>query len=112
MTIHNSSTTTVSHYFALTAGPGRRAGIGLFAPDSRVTDDGRSYVGLREIRGWLGAAASEFDYTTRVLSTEVAGDTVRVITRLEGNFPGGVVDLSHLFTLNVAGQIADLRITP
>ncbi|MGY4858689.1 nuclear transport factor 2 family protein [Cryobacterium sp. AP23] len=107
-----TSSTTVSQYFAHMAGPDKHAAIGLFAPESRVTDDGRSYTGLREIHGWLGAAASEFDYTTRVLSTEGAGDTVTVTTRLEGNFPGGVVDLRHHFTVNAAGQIADLLIAP
>jgi len=110
MTAQNSA--TVSQYFAHMAGPDKRAGIDLFAPEARVVDDGRSYTGLREIREWLGAAASEFDYTTRVRSTEVAGGTVTVITRLEGNFPGGVVDLRHIFSLNAAGQIADLLIAP
>ncbi|TFD93359.1 nuclear transport factor 2 family protein [Cryobacterium lactosi] len=112
MTPLNSATATVSEYFARMAGPDKKAGIGLFAPESRVTDDGRTYSGPSEILGWLGAAASEFDYTTRVLSTEVAGDTVTVTTRLEGNFPGGVVDLRHVFTLNAAGQIATLLIAP
>ena len=112
MTPQNSATATVSQYFASMAGPDRQAGIDLFTADSRVTDDGRSYTGLHEIRAWLGAAASEFDYTTRIRSTEAAGDTVTVITRLEGNFPGGVVDLRQVFTVNAAGKIADLLIAP
>lgn len=110
MTTQNSA--TVSQYFVHLAGPDKQATIGLFASESRVTDDGRSYTGLREIREWLGAVASEYDYTTRVLSTAVAGDTVTVITRLEGNFPGGLVDLRQVFTLNTVGQIVDLLIAP
>ncbi|WP_326837424.1 nuclear transport factor 2 family protein [Amycolatopsis rhabdoformis] len=84
----------------------------LFAPDAVVADDGHTYRGHAEIRGWLGRAASEFTFTTTLLDTEQVDDDHYVTTHhLEGDFPGGAVDLHFRFTLH-AGLITHLVIEP
>lgn len=85
--------------------------IDLFTPDAVVTDDGRSHHGHHEITRWLDTAASEYTFTSTRLSSHTRGDTVTVTTRLEGDFPGGVVDLRNIFTLTTGGQISNLLIT-
>ena len=88
------------------------AALLAFAPDARVFDDGHEYRGSDAIRDWLARASTAFTYTRRFLH---AGEEVPNIwlvrNRLEGNFPGGVVDLGYRFTL-VDGLIADLVIAP
>ena len=103
--------TAVAGYFALIDGADKRGIIDLFSPDAVVTDDGRSYRGRGEITRWLGTAASEYTVTSTRLSVESAGGVVTVTTRLEGNFPGGIVDLRNIFTLDAAGLITSLQIT-
>ncbi|MGW4488556.1 nuclear transport factor 2 family protein [Amycolatopsis sp. NPDC004368] len=84
----------------------------LFAPEATVVDDGRTYRGPAEIRGWLGRAASEYTYTTTLTATERVDDHHYVATHhLEGDFPGGVVDLHFRFTLDT-GRITELTIEP
>lgn len=84
----------------------------LFAPDARVVDEGIEYQGRDAIRGWLNKAASEYTYTSTLLGQQSVGDGRWVVlSRLEGNFPGGVVDLRY--RVAVAGdQIVDLVIAP
>ena len=70
------------------------------------------YRGLDEIRQWLQRAASEFTYTRTFLSVEAqAADTWLILNRLEGDFPGGVVDLRYKFVLT-ADLITELLIAP
>lgn len=38
--------------------------IPLYHADATVTDEGKTYTGREEIRGWLQRAASEYTYTT------------------------------------------------
>lgn len=54
--------------------------------------------------------ASRFTYTSEITRVEPASDQDYVVpTHLEGDFPGGVVDLDQRFTL-ADGLIADLSI--
>ena len=86
--------------------------LSAFAPHARVIDEDREYRGFDEIRQWLRNAASEFTYTRTFVSAEaLAGDTWLVLNHLEGDFPGGVVDLRYKFVLT-AGLIAELLIAP
>lgn len=101
----------INDYFIRMDGADKLAVIDLFTPLAVVTDDGRSYQGHAEITTWLGAAASEYTYTSTRLATQRVGDTVIVTTRLEGNFPGGTVDLRNVFTLDASGLISRLLIT-
>jgi ketosteroid isomerase-like protein len=74
--------------------------ISLYHADATVTDEGKTYTGQEEIRGWLQRAASEYTYTTTLNGfTQPSPDQVQVAIRLEGNFPGGVADVTFDFLL-------------
>jgi hypothetical protein len=86
--------------------------LSAFAPDARVVDENREYRGSDEIRRWLRTAASEFTYTRTLVSAEApATDTWLVLNHLEGDFPGGVIDLRYKFVL-AADLITELLIAP
>jgi hypothetical protein len=88
------------------------AALTAFAPDARVVDENREYRGFDEIRQWLQTAASEFTYTRTLVSAEApTTGTWLVVNHLEGDFPGGVVDLRYKFVLT-ADLIAELLIAP
>ena len=75
-----------------------------------MTDEGRTFRGTEEILGFLRHSGSEFSYTTELIGAQRVDDEHWVaVNHLEGNFPGGVVDLDYRFT--VAGElIAELAI--
>ncbi len=74
--------------------------LSLYADDAVVTDDGKTYRGRDEIRDWLSTAAVEYTYTTELISTrKIDANTYVAVNHLEGNFPGGSVDLQYTFTL-------------
>ena len=86
--------------------------LSAFASDAMVFDDGQEYRGTDEIRGWLDTAAKQFTYTRTLLGAQAASaDTWDVSNRLEGNFPGGVVDLRYRFVLT-GELISELVIAP
>ncbi len=75
-------------------------------------DDGHEYVGRDEIRHWLTEASTEFSYTrTFVDATATDANTWEVVNRLEGNFPGSVVDLRYRLVLTDE-LISELVIAP
>ena len=84
--------------------------IGCFTADAHVLDEGHDYHGVAEVRTWRESLASQFTYTTEIIGAEQLGDSEYVVsTHLEGDFPGGVVDLDQRFTL-AGGLISDLSI--
>jgi hypothetical protein len=84
--------------------------IERYTDDASVTDEGRTYNGPDEIRAWLSRSASEFSYTIEMIgATKLGDDRYDVGHHLEGNFPGGNVDLHFRFTL-CDGKIARLVI--
>lgn len=86
--------------------------VAAFADDATVTDEGKSHRGRGEIRNWIAGAAKEFTYTIELTGTRRIDDDHWIATHhLEGNFPGGVVDLHHDFTLR-DGKIQQLTIAP
>ncbi len=86
--------------------------LSAFAPDARVADDGKEYNGADEIGHWLATAASEYTFTRTLVSAEPVGtDGWLVVNHLEGNFPGGVVDLRYQFVVT-GDQISELVIAP
>jgi ketosteroid isomerase-like protein len=102
----------VRAYLAAHAAGQAEAAIRAFAPDAVVVDDGRSFRGTQEVLDFLRAAGSQFDYTTELVGAERIDDAHWVaVQRLEGSFPGGVVELRFRFT--VAGDlIRELVIAP
>jgi ketosteroid isomerase-like protein len=106
----------IARYFTAADDRDIDALIGCFTPDAVVTDEGTSRHGQDEIRQWREDVANAYDYTLEVLGTEPAGDQGGldwhdVLTHLEGNFPGGTVDLTYRFGL-LDGYVAALRIGP
>lgn len=81
-------------------------------PDATIVDDGHRFDGHDEIEAWLTGAASEYTFTRTLVSAEATGDgSWLVINHIEGDFPGGQVDLRYRFTL-AEGLITDLTIAP
>lgn len=88
------------------------AALRAFSPTAVVVDDGATYRGSDEIRRFLAKAGVEFSYTTELVGAERVDDTHWVAThRLEGDFPGGVVELGYRFAM-ADGLIAELVIAP
>ena len=84
--------------------------LGGYRPDATVTDDGKTHHGHDEIRAWLSRSATEFSYTVEMTgATKLDRDHFDVTHHLEGNFPGGQVDLHYRFALR-DGEIAELVI--
>jgi hypothetical protein len=75
--------------------------IRKFTADAAVTDEGHTVHGRQDIGAWLDSAGSEYTFTTTFTGAIVPDpEHVDVLQRLEGNFPGGVVDLHYRFTLD------------
>jgi muconolactone D-isomerase len=88
------------------------AALSAFTVDAAVHDEDQDWVGTDQIRQWLIKTSTEYTFTRTLLDVEPAGtDSWRVRNRLEGNFPGGVVDLSYQFTL-AGANISRLAIAP
>lgn len=100
----------VSRYYAAAESGDLDAVLDCFAADAHVQDENRDYHGRAEIRSWREGVANRFTYTTEVTDVEQVEDSVHVVrTHLEGDFPGGVVDLKQRFTVS-GGLITDLEI--
>lgn len=65
-----------------------------------MIDDGNTYRGSAAIERWLDRAATEYTYTIELTHAQET-DTAHYIAthHLEGNFPGGTIDLHYRFTL-------------
>ncbi|RZU32142.1 nuclear transport factor 2 family protein [Blastococcus saxobsidens] len=86
--------------------------VAAFTPDAVVTDEGRTFRGTEQILGFLRHSGTEFDYTTELTGAQRVDDGHWVaVNRLEGNFPGGVVDLAYRFTMD-GELVAELDIAP
>ena len=86
--------------------------IAHYAADAVVTDDGHRYHGPSEIRVWLARSAGEYTYTSTLIAAyRLDDDHFDAVHHLEGDFPGGVVDLHFRFALR-EGRITRLVIEP
>lgn len=84
--------------------------VACFSDDAWVFDEGNRYEGKDGIRTWRAKTSSAYTYTLQVRgATAMANNRYAVDTHLEGDFPGGVVDLTQMFTLR-GGLIASLEI--
>jgi ketosteroid isomerase-like protein len=106
----------VSAYFAAADADENDALLGCFADDAVVADEDKEWHGPGEIQRWRETVATKYEYTVEVRDVDeqndMAGDAlVDVHTHLEGNFPGGTVDLDYRFTLR-GGTIRRLEIVP
>lgn len=81
-----------------------------FSPDAVVVDQDETFRGADQVLDFLRHAGSEFTYTTELLTARREDETHWVVVnRIEGNFPGGVADLTYRFTL-VGDLISELTI--
>src|SRR4051794_12304593 len=72
--------------------------LSAFETAATVIDNGNTYTGHDEIHRWWEAEASKYTYRVEVSHVEKFDDTHYVVTNhLEGDFPGGVVDLIYRF---------------
>ena len=90
--------------------------VACFASDAVVLDEDQEWNGHAGIRQWRTKVDNAFEYTVEVRRVEspAEADGVErhyVYTRLEGNFPGGIVDLTYRFGLH-DGVITRLEIVP
>jgi hypothetical protein len=103
---------TVRGYLAAHVARDADAALRAFTPTAVVVDDGTTYRGTDEIRGFLSRAGAEFTYTTELVGAQRVDDERWVVTnRLEGDFPGGVAELRYRFAMD-GDLIAELVIAP
>jgi hypothetical protein len=103
----------ITTYLNRSQGNQRRTAIEAFTDDAVVVDDGHQFRGTSEIAAWLDRVASEYEYTTTFLRAERDERATLVVNRLEGTFPGGIVDLKYRFVLNSQNAaIRELTIAP
>jgi len=108
---HPDLPATIREFLAAHAARDVGAAVRAFTPDAVVVDDGRTYRGTDEVRTFLSTAGSEFTFTTTLTGVRRTGDGWVASHRLEGDFPGGVVDLEYRFTM--AGDlVAGLVVAP
>lgn len=90
----------ITHYFEADARRDIDALVALFSDEAVVVDEGQTYHGPKEIRGWREGSASVYQYTTQVHETRRLDEKSYLVTgRLTGNFPGGTAELQWRFTV-------------
>lgn len=83
-----------------------------FLPTGVVLDEGRTHVGRDEIAAWRADVAAKVSFTSTVIEAKPLGaEGFRLTQRIEGSFPGGVVELHFRFALR-DDRIAALMILP
>lgn len=101
---------TLTRYFAAQNGHDVDAMVAAFAPDAEAVDEGRTHVGQDAIRSWKQETSSRYRVSAEPLRTDRDGDSLRVIARISGNFPGSPVELTYAFLLDGVGLIRRLEI--
>lgn len=106
----------ISDYLAASEARDVDAMVACFSDDAHVLDENKNRTGHAEIRRWREDVDTAFEYTSTVTDSTALGDIdgaqrYDVVVHLQGNFPGGQVDLVNSFTIR-NGHIVDLRIVP
>jgi ketosteroid isomerase-like protein len=106
----------VSNYSAAPEGDDVDAIVACFTEDAVVLDEDRHWRGAQAIRQWRENVATAYEYTVAIVGSQALGEVDggqrhEVYTHLEGNFPGGQVDLTNRFTLR-GDLIVGLQIVP
>lgn len=86
--------------------------IGLsncFSPDAEVRDEGKTYRGPAEIRGWKEDVTKRYKITNTPLDYKWQGETLAARMRVEGNFPGSPAELTYLLEFK-DGLISSFRV--
>jgi ketosteroid isomerase-like protein len=94
-------TSVIARYFEADARRDIDAIVALFIDEAVVFDEGQTYHGTKEIRGWREGVASSYQYTTQIQDTRRLDEESYLVTgRLTGNFPGGTAELQWHFTVH------------
>ena len=106
----------VSNYLAASDRDDIDAIVACFTEDAVVLDENRNWRGADAIRQWRENVATAYEYTVAIIGSQALGELDggqrrEVYTHLEGNFPGGQVDLTNRFTLR-GDLIGGLEIVP
>ena len=106
--------TIISDYMAASDSRNVDALVACFTDDAVVIDEDQEWRGQPRIREWRERVATAYEYTVDVRDAVPRGqvdglERHDVYTHLEGNFPGGTVDLTNRFDLR-DGLIARLEI--
>ena len=106
----------VSNYLAASDRDDIDAIVACFTDDAVVHDEDRHWRGAQAIRQWRESVATTYEYTVALIGSQALGEVDggqrhEVHTHLEGNFPGGQVDLTNRFTLR-GELIVGLQIVP
>jgi ketosteroid isomerase-like protein len=106
----------VSNYLAASDRDDIDAIVSCFTQDAVVLDEDRRWRGAAAIRQWRETVATAYEYSVAIIRSEALGEADgaqrhEVYTHLEGNFPGGQVDLTNRFALR-GDLIVGLEIVP
>jgi ketosteroid isomerase-like protein len=106
----------VSNYLAASDRDDIDAIVSCFTQDAVVLDEDRRWRGAAAIRQWRETVATAYEYSVAIIRSEALGEADGaqrhdVYTHLEGNFPGGQVDLTNRFALR-GDLIVGLEIVP
>ena len=105
----------ISDYLAASERGDLDALVACFTDDAVVLDEDQEWRGQAGLRQWREKVANAYEYTVEVRGAAKGSvDGVQrhdVHTHLEGNFPGGTVDLTFRFGLR-DDRIATLQIVP
>ncbi len=94
-------TSVIARYFEAAARRDIDVIVALFGDEAVVVDEGQTYHGTEEIRGWREGVASAYQYTTQVHDTKRLDEESSLVTgRLTGTFPGGTAELQWRFTVH------------
>ena len=108
--------TVISDYLAASDRGDLDALVACFTDDAVVLDEDQEWRGQAALRQWREKVANAYEYTVEVRGATKQGsvDGVQrhdVHAHLEGDFPGGTVDLTFRFGLR-DDHIATLQIVP
>ena len=110
MTSTNALPDVITRYLAAADAKDIDTLADCFTPNGTVVDEGNTHVGRAAIRAWREQTIAQSTYTTAVTApAALETDKYLVTTRVEGNFPGGVVDLRFTFAV-AGGFISSLHI--
>ena len=102
----------VATYQAAHDGHDVDAALATFTQNAVVHDEDQDWVGRERIRQWLVKTSTEYTFTRTLLGVQSSGTNSWLVrNRLEGNFPGAVVELRYEFTVE-RGLITRLSIAP
>jgi hypothetical protein len=110
MTTTENLSASITTFYELMDGTDKAPAVDLFTTDATVTDNGRTYRGRDELLEWLRGEASAYTYTSTWVAADETEGVAVIDILLEGDFPGGRVQLRYTFDLAPDGLIRDLTI--